>query len=76
MGATEALGRVMLADIHGVDPTQFKANLDEHSFRDGSRKKRRKHLAEVNDGPRDSNTGEDGLELHCDSSVEHLDIQA
>ena len=66
----------MLADIHGVDPTQFKANLEERSFRDGSRKKRRKHLAQVDDGARESNPGEDGLELHCEPSVEHLDIQA
>jgi len=65
----------MLADIHGVDPTQFKANLEEHSFRDGSRKKRRKHSAEVDDGIKESNP-EDGLELHSDPSVEHLDIQA
>ena len=40
------LERVMLADIHGVDPTQFKANLDEHPSYDGSRKKRRKDSAE------------------------------
>ena len=66
----------MLTDIHGVDPTQFKANLGEHSSQDGSRKKRRKHPAEVNDGTRDSDTGEDGLELHYATSVEHLDIQA
>ena len=65
----------MLADIHGVDPTQFKANLDEHSFRDGSRKKRRKHLAQIDEAARESNP-EDGLELHCEPSVEHLDIQA
>ena len=65
----------MLADIHGVDPTQFKANLDEHSFRDGSRKKRRKHRAEVDDGTKESDPVV-GLELHADSSVEHLDIQA
>ena len=66
----------MLADIHGVDPTQFKANLEEHSFRDGSRKKRRKHRAEVDDRTKESNPVEDELELHSDPSVEHLDIQA
>jgi hypothetical protein len=66
----------MLADIHGVDPTQFKANLEEHSFRDGSRKKRPKHRSEVDDGTKESNPVEDGLELHSDASVKHLDIQA
>ena len=65
----------MLVDIHGVDPTQFKANLGEHTSQDGSRKKRRKHPGAVNDGSRDSDTGEDGLELH-EASAEHLDIQA
>jgi len=66
----------MLADIHGVDATRFKANLEEHSFRDGSRKKRRNHRAEVDDGRKESDPGDDGLELHDDSTVEHLDIQA
>lgn len=66
----------MLADIHGVDATQFKANLEEHSFRDGSRKKRRKHRAEADDGTEESTPGDNGLELHGDSSVERLDIQA
>ena len=70
------LGRVMLADIHGVDPTQFKANLGDHSSQDGSRKKRRKHPAEANDETRDLHTGEDGLELCYKASVERLDIQA
>ena len=66
----------MLADIHGVDATQFKANLEEHSFRDGSRKERRKHRAETDERTEESNLGDDGLELHGDSSVERLDIQA
>ena len=66
----------MVADIHWVDPTQFKANLKGHSFRDGSRKKRRKHSAEVEEGTRESEPGEHGLEIHPDASVEHLDIQA
>ena len=66
----------MLADIHGVDPTQFKPNLDEHSFRDGSRKKRRKHLAEVGNTRKESNPRDDGLELHSDPFVERLDVQA
>ena len=68
----------MLADIHGVDPTQFKANLGERAHHDdGSRKKRRK-LSEIDDrGSTDSDRGDDGLELHGDGSVEHyLDIQA
>ena len=65
----------MLADIHGVDPTQFKANLEEHSFRDDSRRKRRKHLAEAEEGTGEPHSG-DGLELHGDLSPEHLDIQA
>ena len=66
----------MLADIHGVDATRFKADLEEHSFRDGSRKKSRKHRAEVDDRTEESNPGDDGLELHGDASVERLDIQA
>ncbi len=66
----------MLADIHGVDPTQFKANLGEHPSHGGSRKRRRKDPADVNGGARDSDTGDDGLELYQQSSVEHLDIQA
>jgi hypothetical protein len=76
LGATEAWARVMRTDIHGVDPTQFKANLKEHSFRDGSRKRPRKNLVDVRDGTNEGDTGEDRLEPHCDSSVEHLDIQA
>ena len=66
----------MLTDIHGVDPTKFRANLGEQPSRDGSRKKRRKPSAELEAGTRDSETGEDGLELHQDTSVEHLDIEA
>ena len=66
----------MLVDIHGVDPTQFKANLEEHAFRDGSRKRPRKHLAEVRDGTNEPDTREDGLEPHYNPSVERLDIQA
>ena len=66
----------MLADIHGVEPTQFKANLGEHPSHGGSRKKRRKDPADVSGGVRDSDTGDDGLELYQQSSVEHLDIQA
>jgi len=66
----------MLTDIHGVDPTQFRANLGEQPPRDGSRKKRRKHSAEAEEGTRESEPGEDALELHHDASVEHLDIQA
>jgi hypothetical protein len=65
----------MLADIHGVDATRFKADLEEHSFQDGSRKKRRKHRAEVDDRAEESNP-DDGLELRGDSSMERLDIQA
>ena len=70
------LERVMLADIHGVDPTQFKANLGEHPSHGGSRKKRRKDSAEGNDRVSDSDTGDDGLELYHEASAEHLDIQA
>jgi hypothetical protein len=70
------LERVMLADIHGVDPTQFKANLGEHPSHGGSRKKRKKDSAEVNGGVSDSDIGDDGLELYYETSAEHLDIQA
>ena len=66
----------MLADIHGVDPTQFKTNLGEHQSHGGSKKKRRKDPANVNGGVRDSDTGDEGLELYDPASVEHLDIQA
>lgn len=66
----------MLTDIHEVDPTQFRANLGEPPSRDGSRKKRRKHSAEVEVGTREPEPGEDALEIHPDASVEHLDIQA
>jgi hypothetical protein len=65
----------MLTDIHGVDPTQFRANLGEQPSRDGSRKKRRQQSAELEAGTRDE-TGDDGLEPHHEASVEHLDIQA
>jgi len=66
----------MLADIHGVDPTQFRANLGEQPSRDGSRKKRRKHSAEAEMGTRESEPGEDEVEFHHDALVEHLDVQA
>ena len=66
----------MLADIHGVDPTQFKANLGDHPSHGGSRKKRRKDPPVVDGGARDSDTGDEGLELYQEGSVEHLDIQA
>ena len=65
----------MLTDIHGVDPTQFRANLGEQPSRDGSRKKRRQQSTELETGTRDE-TGDDGLEPHQEASVEHLDIQA
>lgn len=61
-------GQVMLADIHGVDATQFKTNLQERSLRDGSRHKRRRHSADVDDGIKESNLGDDGLEVHSDPS--------
>lgn len=66
----------MLTDIHGVDPTQFRANLGEQPTRDGSRKKRRKHPATVEAETRESETGEVGLQLHHDTALEHLDVQA
>jgi hypothetical protein len=66
----------MLTDIHGVDPTQFRANLGEQPSRDGSRKKRRRQSAELEAGARDSEIGDDGPELNQEASVEHLDIQA
>ena len=65
----------MLADIHGVDPTQFKTNLGEHPSHNGSRKKRRKDSAEGNDRVSDFDTG-DRLELSHEASIAHLDVQA
>lgn len=70
-----SLGRVMLADIHGVDPTQFKTNLGEHPSHNGSRKKRRKDSAEGNDRVSDFDTEGDGLELSHEASIAHLDVQ-
>jgi hypothetical protein len=67
----------MLADIHGIDPTKFRANLGEQPPRDGSRKKRGKQSAELEEaGSKERVIGDDALELHQDALVEHLDIQA
>jgi hypothetical protein len=66
----------MLADIHGVDPTQFKTNLGEHPSHGGSRKKRRKDSAGGNDRVSDSDTEGNGPELSLHDSIAHLDVQA
>lgn len=65
----------MLTDIHGVDPPHFKADLGEHSFRDSSRRKRRKHPPTI-DRTSEPGPGEDGFELQRHASVDHVDIQA
>jgi len=65
----------MLPDIHGVDPTKFRANLGEQLSRDGSRKKR-KQSPEGGEGPGEREPAEDELALERDASVEHLDIRA
>jgi hypothetical protein len=65
----------MFADIHGVDPAQFRASLGDPS-RQGSAKKRRKDDEEKGQQPRESGLEEDRLEASVDAGSEHLDIRA
>ena len=66
----------MLTDIHGVDPAEFRATLDDSS-REGSAKKRRKHDSGRDRAQKEYELGQDQSETKMmDVTARNLDIHA